>query len=145
MIVNTARKLTCLLSSVILLSVPLPVLAITIDTVPVGNRGNANDSTGYGGVSYDYRIGTTEVTNAQYVEFLNAVAATDPYGLYNTSMGSTTYGGITRSGSGTSRAATSTRSRPTPSAKAPVALTTPTPTSRSCMFPGAMQRGLPTG
>ncbi len=41
------------------------------------------------------------VTNAQYVGFLNAVAATDPYGLYSTSMGSTAYGGITRSGSGT--------------------------------------------
>ena len=61
----------------------------------------AYDATGYGSVAYDYRIGTTEVTNAQYVDFLNAVAATDPYGLYNTSMGSDTRGGITRSGSGT--------------------------------------------
>ena len=39
--------------------------AVTIDTVPVGNVGNANDpATGnlYGGVGYAYRIGTTEVT-----------------------------------------------------------------------------------
>ncbi|EIQ01911.1 hypothetical protein OpiT1DRAFT_00487 [Opitutaceae bacterium TAV1] len=71
---------------------------ITIDTVTVGHAGNAADSTGYGAVSYEYQIGTTEVTNAQYAAFLNAVAATDTYGLYNTLMGSTTYGGITRSG-----------------------------------------------
>ena len=39
------------------------------------------------------------MTNAQYAEFLNAKAATDPLGLYNTSMGSdATFGGITRSG-----------------------------------------------
>ncbi len=72
--------------------------AVTIPTVPVGNAGNANDTTGYGAVSYNYRIGTTEVTNAQYAEFLNAKAANDPLALYNTSMGSG-FGGITRSGS----------------------------------------------
>src|SRR5690606_10673873 len=75
--------------------------AVTIPTVPVGNAGNAPDpSTGglYGAVSYDYRIGTTEVTNAQYAALLNAKAASDPLGLYNTNMGSG-YGGITRSGS----------------------------------------------
>ena len=52
----------------------------------------------YGGVTYDYRIGTTEVTNAQYAAFLNAKAASDPLALYNTSMGSDARGGITRSG-----------------------------------------------
>ena len=61
--------------------------AINIDTVPVGNPGNAADTTGYGAVGYDYDIGTYEVTGAQYAQFLNAVAATDPYGLYNTHMG----------------------------------------------------------
>src|SRR6187551_3731687 len=63
--------------------------AVTIDTVPVGNLGNADDpSTGnlYGGVAYDYRIGTTEVTVGQYTAFLNAVAATDTYALYDTQM-----------------------------------------------------------
>jgi uncharacterized protein (DUF433 family) len=56
--------------------------AVTIATVPVGNRGNATDSTvmqdgtsGYGSVAYAYRIGKFEVTNSQYVEFLNAKAA----------------------------------------------------------------------
>ncbi len=74
--------------------------AVTIPTVPVGNAGNAGDvqpQGTFGAVAYDYRIGTTEVTNAQYVAFLNAVAKTDTYGLYNTSMGSNTIGGITRS------------------------------------------------
>jgi formylglycine-generating enzyme required for sulfatase activity len=75
---------------------------ITIDTVPVGNPGNADDThgDGYGGVAYTYNIGKTEVTNAQYTAFLNAVAALgDTHGLYNTSMAGT-YGGIGRSGSG---------------------------------------------
>ena len=40
-----------------------------------------------------------EITNAQYAEFLNAVAATDTYSLYNTNMAENMYGGITRSGS----------------------------------------------
>ncbi len=71
---------------------------ITIDTVPVGNAGNAPDDTGFGAVDYNYRIGTYEVTNAQYAAFLNAKAASDPLGLYSTNMGGV-YGGITRSGS----------------------------------------------
>ena len=75
---------------------------ISIPTVPVGNPGNANDPlTGnlYGGVGYAYRIGTYEVTNAQYAAFLNEKAKSDPLALYNTSMGSSPWGGITRSGS----------------------------------------------
>ncbi len=72
---------------------------ITIDSVPVGNAGNANDSTGYGGVGYNYSIGKYEVTLNQYSAFLNAVGATDTYGLYNTSMGSNpNIMGISRSG-----------------------------------------------
>jgi sulfatase modifying factor 1 len=75
--------------------------AVTIDTVPVGNAGNANDPlvrNFFGGVDYAYRIGTTEVTNAQYVDFLNAKAANDPLALYNPSMGNNARGGITQSG-----------------------------------------------
>lgn len=72
---------------------------ITIPTVPIGNPGNAADPmTGYGSVAYSYNIGTTEVTNAQYAAFLNAVAATDTFNLYNTNMAGS-FGGITRSGS----------------------------------------------
>ncbi len=76
--------------------------AVTIDWVTVGNAGNAPDTTGYGAVDYEYKISRNEVTIAQYAEFLNAVAAAnDPYGLYNTSMASSTFLGslITRSGS----------------------------------------------
>jgi formylglycine-generating enzyme required for sulfatase activity len=74
--------------------------AVVIDYVSVGNAGNPDDTTGYGGVAYEYRIGMYEVTNAQYAEFLNAVAQTDTYGLYDPSMGGNANlrGGITRSG-----------------------------------------------
>lgn len=68
--------------------------------VPVSNAGNANDPlTGYGGVSYNYNIGKYDVTISQYVTFLNAVAQTDTYGLYNTAMGTDTLvAGISRTG-----------------------------------------------
>jgi len=57
--------------------------AITMDTVLVGNAGNASDPlTGRGAVAYEYGIGKYEVTVNQYVAFLNAVAATDTYGLF---------------------------------------------------------------
>ena len=74
---------------------------VTIDWVTVGDPGNACDTQAqgcFGAVAYTYQIGKYEVTNAQYAEFLNAVAATDTYALYNTSMGRA-YGGIARSGS----------------------------------------------
>ena len=88
----------------LLLAVGLPVYSIasatvTIDTVFVGDADNAEDATGYGRVSYNYRIGTYEVTNSQYTAFLNSTAATDPFSLYHTDMGSNEHGGITRAGS----------------------------------------------
>jgi len=62
--------------------------AVTIDWVAVGDAGNAADpATGFGAVQTPYRISEFEITNAQYAEFLNAVAASDPNDLYNTSMG----------------------------------------------------------
>ena len=67
----------------------VPAHAVTIDLVPVGNAGNANDpATGdvYGGVAYDYQIGKYSVTIGQYAAFLNAVAATDTYSLYDANM-----------------------------------------------------------
>ena len=79
---------------------------VAIEWVTVGDAGNAADTEGiddganaYGAVAYEYRIGKYEVTNSQYCQFLNAVAASDPNGLYNPDMGSSTHGGITRSGS----------------------------------------------
>ena len=77
---------------------------VVIETVSVGNPGNAADTRyetpGYGGVNYVFNIGKFEVTAGQYTEFLNAVAARDPYGLYSTSMWSNDYGcKIERTGS----------------------------------------------
>ena len=79
-----------------LLAVSSAYASIDIGTVLVGDAGNANDTTGYGGVSYDYHIGTYEVTNSQYTAFLNATASTDAHSLYNTNMGSSSDSGITR-------------------------------------------------
>lgn len=59
---------------------------VGIQTVVVGDAGNAADTTGYGSVSYEYNIGKYEVTISQYTTFLNAVAASDPYGLYSPEM-----------------------------------------------------------
>jgi sulfatase modifying factor 1 len=83
--------------------------AITVDTVPIGNSGNAPDpadgnnaSAGvqnYGAVAYDYRIGKYDVTVGQYATFLNAVAGMDTYGLYNPKMATDlNVAGIARSG-----------------------------------------------
>ena len=72
---------------------------VTIETVPVGNAGNAADSTGYGSVAHNFNIGTYEVTIGQYTDFLNSVAATDTYSLYNASMATDlNVAGISRSG-----------------------------------------------
>jgi formylglycine-generating enzyme required for sulfatase activity len=71
---------------------------ITIDTALVTNPGNADDTTGWGGVAYQYRIGIYEVTNDQYAAFLNAKASSDPLGLFSTSMASDPRGGISRTG-----------------------------------------------
>jgi formylglycine-generating enzyme required for sulfatase activity len=77
----------------------------SLETVPVGNPGNAPDpGLDLGAVASEYRIGKYEITNSQYAEFLNAVAAIDPNRLYNEDMGNPLpgapgHGGITRSGS----------------------------------------------
>ena len=75
--------------------------AVTIDWVAVGNPGNGNDpATGFGNVAHSYNIDKYDVTNSQYVEFLNAKATgADPLGLYNSNMSDPTYGGITYNGS----------------------------------------------
>ena len=86
--------------------------AVTMAWTPIVNPDNACDRQAptvcYGSVGYSYSIGTYEVTNAQYVEFLNAKAKSDPLGLYDVDMsnsypsynsGHGEYGGIVRSGS----------------------------------------------
>ncbi len=82
--------------------VPGPVSFI--EMVTVGNAGNgtdagnASEASVYGAVAETFQIGKYEVTNAQYAVFLNAVAATDAYGLFNTDMESNARGGIRQTG-----------------------------------------------
>ncbi len=79
--------------------------AVSVAIVPVGNAGNAADpATGFGSVGYSYGIGEYDVTIGQYTAFLNAVAGTDPYGLYSPAMapngdGAAFADGIVQSGS----------------------------------------------
>jgi formylglycine-generating enzyme required for sulfatase activity len=82
----------------------------SLEMVPVGDPGNPGEWSGenYGGygpdricgaVDYTYNIGKYEVTAGQYCEFLNAVAKTDTYGLYNGNMVGQSWGcQITRHG-----------------------------------------------
>jgi len=69
----------------------------TIETVTVGNPGSAGEWSGdscgghgpdriRGAVDYVHHIGKFAITAGQYAEFLNAVAATDSYELYNGSI-----------------------------------------------------------
>ena len=74
----------------------------SLEMVTVGNPGNIGQPSGEGGgglgpyricgaVNYVYNIGKFEVTAGQYKDFLNAVAKTDTYGLYNAEMWSSIY------------------------------------------------------
>jgi formylglycine-generating enzyme required for sulfatase activity len=65
--------------------------------VSVGNINNNNHTTGFGSVPYTYQINSYEVTNTEYTQFLNAVASTDTYDLYDTRMNDPR-GGISRLG-----------------------------------------------
>ena len=88
-----------LLTVAALLAASSAFAIIVIDTSYVGDVGNNADSSTYGAVNYGYNVGTYEVTNSQYVSFLNAKAATDTHALYNTNMNGNSHGGISRSGS----------------------------------------------
>ena len=96
---------------ILLACLTLPAAAsVTIDWVTIGDAGNVAQSAanrshsesagdGFGAVAYEYAISRDETTIYQYTEFLNAVAKTDTYGLYNPSMASdANVAGITRSG-----------------------------------------------
>lgn len=73
---------------------------VSIETVVVGDVSNTADTSGYGAVSDLFAIGKFEVTIGQYTAFLNSVAASDPFGLFNPSMGSNlNVAGVARSGS----------------------------------------------
>ena len=73
----------------------MPSGETSLQFVTVGDPGNLPDTVvtvtygtmNYGSVPYVYKMGTYDVTTAQYCQFLNAVAKTaDPYGLYNSNM-----------------------------------------------------------
>jgi len=72
-------------------------MAVDIETVTVGNPGNAGELSGKGAggrgidsicgpVDYRYNVGKYEVTAGQYCQFLNVSAAIDTYGLYDERM-----------------------------------------------------------
>ena len=87
---------------------------VVIEWVHIKDSGNVGELAGEGAggygpdricgaVDYEYRIAKYEVTNGQYMAFLNAVATVgDPHKLYNVEMAGE-YGGIVRTGSGTSK------------------------------------------
>jgi ELWxxDGT repeat protein len=60
---------------------------VAFDFAPVVDAGNAADVTGFGAVADNVDTGKREVTNEQYVSFLNAVADTDTYGLFGAMPG----------------------------------------------------------
>ena len=113
------KLLTALSSVVLALCANTAMAEVVFELVPVGHPGNFGNWSGEtvpvqgtvmgagidricGAVSYPFEIAKFEVTISQYVEFLNAVAAADPYNLYSTGASGT--GGdafennITRSG-----------------------------------------------
>ena len=80
----------------LLISIVSSAHAVTIDWVTVGDPGNVADTTTYGTVADPFQIMKFEWTNAQYVDFLNAVDpdGTNPNAVYNTNMGTNARGGI---------------------------------------------------
>jgi|CXWL01.1.fsa_nt_gi formylglycine-generating enzyme required for sulfatase activity len=83
---------------------------VTIETVTVGNPGNAGELSGNGAggfgqnrvcgaVNYVYKIGKFEITAGQYTAFLNAVADDDIHELYNPLMWNGDQNSIERTGS----------------------------------------------
>ncbi|BBO32909.1 formylglycine-generating enzyme family protein [Lacipirellula parvula] len=94
------RLTAALILSAFVASWATPAHAVSFSFAHVGNAGNAADPrTGLGAVAYSYSISKTEVTNAQYVEFLNKVdpAGSNALGLFYASMAGVN-GGIEKTG-----------------------------------------------
>ena len=96
------RVVFCVGVAALLTSLAVSAHAVTLDMVTVGDPGNTADTTGApnpaGAVADAFQIMKFEFTNQQYKDFLNSVAATDTYALYNANMGLNARGGITQSG-----------------------------------------------
>jgi formylglycine-generating enzyme required for sulfatase activity len=72
---------------------------VSLEVVPVGNPDNPGDvqeNDSFGSVPYSFRIGKTEITNAQYTVFLNSVHRQwfDELRLWDEFMASSSSGGI---------------------------------------------------
>jgi len=70
--------------------------------VNIGDINNPSYDKGYGSVGYNYSVCSFQLTNNEYVDFLNSVAGSpyaDTYQLYSTLMTSNVRGGIFRYGS----------------------------------------------
>ncbi len=122
----------------------MPSGQTSLQFVTVGDAGNKADLlTGgtLGSVGYTFQMGKYDVTFGQYTAFLNAVAASDPYGLYNSSMGTLfSTQGISRSGSSGSYSYSVTGSAPG-AANMPILRTTWGDAARFCNW---LQNGQPT-
>jgi sulfatase modifying factor 1 len=100
------RQTTSCLGLWLLSLLAAPASAVTFEWVLVGDPGNDPDSAWHclaascGSVPYPYFISKYEVTNSQYVEFLNAKATADPLELYSEGMEVGIVGGIVRGGGG---------------------------------------------
>ncbi len=70
-----------------------------ISTVLVAAPGNAPDTNGLGSVDGLYRVARHEVSNREYVDFLNHIAARDDHDLFDEDMTDSDRGGIVRLGS----------------------------------------------
>jgi len=106
-------SMAVMVAGMVLVSCSAAQAQVNMVYITVGDPGNVGELSGAGAggygpdrvcgaVDYTYKIGKYEVTNAQYSEFLNAVANLgDPYVLYNPNMGAgwDDIGGICRSGS----------------------------------------------
>ena len=78
----------------------LDVEKIVLNMLPVENIGNLpNPLTGYGSVSYPYKISQYMITIKQYTQFLNSIAKSDTNNLYTSAMKTNLYvSGIDRCG-----------------------------------------------
>lgn len=68
-------------------AIPAHAQLPSIEWVTIGHPGNPPDKSGFGTVNHEFQIMKHEVTCADYVTFLNAMAAKDdPHGLWNPKM-----------------------------------------------------------
>jgi formylglycine-generating enzyme required for sulfatase activity len=104
-----ASKLLVLVLALALAQASIAQSNISFEWVTVGDPGNPNDPlTGIssdvpppsrGAVPYVYSISKYETTIGQYAAFLNAVAKSDPHGLYNPDLGNRdSIRGVSRTG-----------------------------------------------